>query len=425
MDRLARELKLDRAELRRRNLIPAGEDALHQAAQGALRRQHVQYDSGDYPACQADGARPQPAGTTFRAGRRQARASGRYIGIGPRARHQGHRPRPVRIRPGAGVADRARVSVFTGAAAIGQGLRTALAQICAERARPPAAGHHRRAGRHLGRIARARRLRQPADRHRRQLRAAGGARRRRQGQEAREPCARSRRARSRARRRRGARRRRAASFRSSSASCRASCRARPATASRPASSPGSRPAGNFRTDALAYANACHVAEVEVDIETGEVRILRYHALQDSGTLINPMMVDGQVHGGIAHGIGNALFEWMGYDDAAQPVTTTFADYLLPTATELPMLDDPLQANPLPAQSARREGRRRGQHHPGGGGDRFRDRGRAHAVRRAHRPGSHHAVRACGADRGRAPGGRALIQLMNWRIHIVIAGLVRP
>src|SRR5205085_11570420 len=58
-----------------------------------------------------------------------------------------------------------------------------------------------------------------------------------------------------------------------------------------------------RTDALSYANACHVAEVEVDIEVGEVKILRYVALQDSGVLINPMMVEGQVQGGVAHGIG--------------------------------------------------------------------------------------------------------------------------
>ena len=72
-----------------------------------------------------------------------------------------------------------------------------------------------------------------------------------------------------------------------------------------------------------------------------------------------MMVDGQVHGGIAHGIGNALFEWMGYDDAAQPVTTTFADYLLPTATELPIDDHDVQGDALPAQSARLQGRRRG------------------------------------------------------------------
>jgi carbon-monoxide dehydrogenase large subunit len=102
-----------------------------------------------------------------------------------------------------------------------------------------------------------------------------------------------------------------------------------------------------RTDALSYANACHVAEVEVDAETGEVKILRYTALQDSGVLINPMMVEGQIHGGIAHGIGNALYEWMGYDENAQPMTTTFADYLLPSATEVPMLTTLYKETPSP------------------------------------------------------------------------------
>jgi carbon-monoxide dehydrogenase large subunit len=102
--------------------------------------------------------------------------------------------------------------------------------------------------------------------------------------------------------------------------------------------PGLEANMNYRTDSLAYANGCHACEVEVDAETGEVKILRYVAMQDSGILINPMMVEGQIHGGVAHGIGNALYEWMGYDDGAQPVTTTFADYLLPTATEVPMLD---------------------------------------------------------------------------------------
>jgi carbon-monoxide dehydrogenase large subunit len=111
--------------------------------------------------------------------------------------------------------------------------------------------------------------------------------------------------------------------------------------------PGLEANENFRTDALCYANGCHVAEVEVDSETGEVKILRYVALQDSGTLINPMMVEGQIHGGVAHGIGNALYEWMGYDDGGQPVTTTFADYLLPTATEVPMLDTLYKETPSP------------------------------------------------------------------------------
>jgi carbon-monoxide dehydrogenase large subunit len=104
---------------------------------------------------------------------------------------------------------------------------------------------------------------------------------------------------------------------------------------------------NHRTDALAYANACHVAEVEVDIETGAIKILNYVALQDSGVLINPMMVDGQVHGGIAHGIGNTFYEWMGYDDGAQPVTVTYADYLLPTAAEVPMMTTLYRETPSP------------------------------------------------------------------------------
>ncbi len=79
----------------------------------------------------------------------------------------------------------------------------------------------------------------------------------------------------------------------------------------PGVDPGLEANVNYRTDALAYANGCHVAEVEVDVETGEVHILRYVALQDFGTLINPMMVEGQIHGGVAHGIGNALLRMDG------------------------------------------------------------------------------------------------------------------
>jgi carbon-monoxide dehydrogenase large subunit len=85
----------------------------------------------------------------------------------------------------------------------------------------------------------------------------------------------------------------------------------------------------------------------VDVETGEVRILRYVALHDHGAQINPMIVDGQTRGGIAHGIGNALYEWMGYDGAGQPVTTTFADYLLPGATEIPSMESFYTSSPSP------------------------------------------------------------------------------
>ena len=67
-------------------------------------------------------------------------------------------------------------------------------------------------------------------------------------------------------------------------------------------------------------------------------ILRYVVVNDSGRIINPMIVEGQLTGGAAHAIGNALFEWMGYDDEAQPITTTFADYVIPGATEVPRIE---------------------------------------------------------------------------------------
>ena len=94
----------------------------------------------------------------------------------------------------------------------------------------------------------------------------------------------------------------------------------------------------------------------MDIETGAVKILRYVAVHDSGRLINPMIVDGQVLGGIVHGIGNALLEWMRFDDAAQPQTTTLADYLLPTAADVPHmaiihLESPTPLNPLGIKGA--------------------------------------------------------------------------
>jgi carbon-monoxide dehydrogenase large subunit len=111
--------------------------------------------------------------------------------------------------------------------------------------------------------------------------------------------------------------------------------------------PGLEASAAFRTDPLAYANTCHVAEVEVDIDTGNVRVVRYLAIQDVGTRVNPMIVDGQVQGGIVHGISNALFERMGYDESGQPTTTTFADYLLPTAAEVPMLETFYKESPSP------------------------------------------------------------------------------
>src|SRR5262249_32993515 len=84
--------------------------------------------------------------------------------------------------------------------------------------------------------------------------------------------------------------------------------------------------------------ACHVAIVEVDIETGGVRLERFVAVEDAGRIINPLIADGQVRGGIAQGVGNALYEEIVYDALGNIHTATLADYLPPTAREVPAIE---------------------------------------------------------------------------------------
>src|SRR5262249_40583205 len=98
-------------------------------------------------------------------------------------------------------------------------------------------------------------------------------------------------------------------------------------------------------------NGSAVAEVEVDVRTAAVKVTRIVFVHDAGRLINPTIADGQIVGGIAHGIGNALYEWMAYDEAGEPLTTTLADYLLVAAAAMPALDvghieTPPSLNPL-------------------------------------------------------------------------------
>ena len=112
----------------------------------------------------------------------------------------------------------------------------------------------------------------------------------------------------------------------------------------------------FQPSQAAYSNGSHVAEVEVDIETGAIIILRYIVAHDCGNIINPMIVDGQVQGGVAHGLGNALLEFLHFDQDANPLTTTFADYLLPTAELVPEvqilhLETPTPNNPIGVKGA--------------------------------------------------------------------------
>jgi carbon-monoxide dehydrogenase large subunit len=87
-----------------------------------------------------------------------------------------------------------------------------------------------------------------------------------------------------------------------------------------------------------FSNACHLALVEVDPETGGVTISKFVVAEDAGRLINPMIVDGQIHGGVAQGIANALLEEIIYDDAGNIVTATLADFLPPTVVETPPID---------------------------------------------------------------------------------------
>jgi carbon-monoxide dehydrogenase large subunit len=352
MDRVARELRLDRAEVRRRNLIPA-EKMPYTKPLKARSGASMQYDSGDYPACQAQ-VLAAAGWDDFAARQIAARKEHRYIGIGLAHGIKGTGRGPFEsglVR----ISNTGRVSVFTGAAAIGQGLRTALAQICAGelgmRAQDITVVPGDTGGISLGLGAFASRqtvtagtsvllaARAVADKAKKlashvleaaehdleivngEVRVVGAP----------QLCVKL-------------------------GELARILKGAPGYGFPPGLDPGLEANVNWRTDALAYANACHVAEVEVDIGTGGVKLTRYVALQDSGTLINPSMVDGQVRGGVAHGIGNAILEWMGYDDGAQPVTTSFADYLLPSATEVPPIETlyketPSPLNPLGAKGA--------------------------------------------------------------------------
>jgi carbon-monoxide dehydrogenase large subunit len=107
---------------------------------------------------------------------------------------------------------------------------------------------------------------------------------------------------------------------------------------------------------IAFGNATHIAVVEVDARTGKVDILRYGVVHDCGTVINPQIVDGQVHGGVVQGLGGTMLEELVYDQDGQPLSTSFADYLLPTAGEVPHiqtehLEIPTPLNPYGMKGA--------------------------------------------------------------------------
>ena len=101
--------------------------------------------------------------------------------------------------------------------------------------------------------------------------------------------------------------------------------------------PGLTETGNYDPSGT-FSNACHTAIVEVDIDTGRVEVKKFLVAEDAGLIINPMIADGQVHGGVAQGIGNALLEEIIYDETGNILTSTLADFLPPTAREIPELE---------------------------------------------------------------------------------------
>jgi carbon-monoxide dehydrogenase large subunit len=120
--------------------------------------------------------------------------------------------------------------------------------------------------------------------------------------------------------------------------------------------PGLAASAEYQVTGTPHANGTHVVEVEIDPGTWGIEIVRYTVMHDCGRVLNPTVVDGQVAGGVVHGIGAALYEWMRYDDAAQPLTVTYADYLLPTVDSVSPIaihhmETPSPLNPLGLKGA--------------------------------------------------------------------------
>ena len=126
---------------------------------------------------------------------------------------------------------------------------------------------------------------------------------------------------------------------------------RPGAVLAPDEEPGLEAHGYYAPPHATFASGCHAVIVEVDPATGEVKIVKYAVHHDCGRMINPMIVEGQIRGGVAQGVGGALYERIVYDGEGQPLTTTFMDFLMPTAMEVPSIEivhteTPSPLNPL-------------------------------------------------------------------------------
>jgi carbon-monoxide dehydrogenase large subunit len=352
LDRVARELKLDRSEVRARNLIKPEQMPY---SVGLIFRdgKPLVYHGGDYPHSQA--AAIKAAGYRgFAARQADARRQGRYIGIGLANYVEGTGLGPfegVTVR----ILQNGKVAVATGASNQGQGQRTTLTQIVADRlgcrmddvimtmADTAAISQG------IGAFASRQAVNAGSSAH-----MAGEAVRgkvielaaRTLGVPASDIDVEDGRATARS---------------GNKPSLTFGELARLAQGMPGVSFPEGQWAGlehtaYFTAPQASYCNGTHIVEVEVDPMTGGVTLGRYTIAHDSGTIINPLIVDGQVQGGAAHGIGNALFERMQYDSGANPLTTTFQDYLVPSAPDVPdctiiHIETPNPLNPIGVKGA--------------------------------------------------------------------------
>lgn len=344
LDRIAAELSIDRAVVRERNLVKA-EDMPYTKPLKARSGRPIILDSGDYVAAQRKVLQViDYAG--FEERRRAARTDSRFIGLGFAHAVKGTGRGPFEsgcVR----VSSNGRITVSTGAMAMGQGLNTAMGQIVAQVLCVPVedvlviSGDTAHVSMGVGGFASRQTVTAGSSLHlaavevARKIRNVGAYMLKVDESEVQmkdgevyvtaDP-----------------------DRRLGFSDIARLLRGIPGYDLPPGVGAGLESTVYWEPTDMTYAHAFHACEVEVDTATGEVKLLRYVAMHDSGTLINPMIAEGQVHGGIVHGIGNALFEYMRYDDQAQPISTTFADYLMTTATEVPHLEVMFMQSPSPS-----------------------------------------------------------------------------
>ncbi|NKB21172.1 MAG: molybdopterin-dependent oxidoreductase [Alphaproteobacteria bacterium] len=347
LDRAARELGIDRPEIRRRNLIPT-EQLPYTKGLKTRGDAPVILDSGDYLACMED-ALERIDFTGFLERQKKALQEGRYIGVGVANYVKGTGRGPfetvtVRIGPSG------KIMVYSGAAAMGQSTQTMLTQIVAEHlggdmenvevvigdSSVVPMGIGGSASRQTvtagsSALLAAREVQDKALKVAAHMLEASEEDLEIDGNEIRVKGV--------------------PDLKVGLGKVAHAVAGTPGYALPGGIEPGMEATKNFMVDDLTFVNGTAAVEVEVDPETGKVSFLKYVIVHDCGTVVNPMIVEGQVIGGTAHGIGNTLFEWMGYDETAQPITTNFAEYLLVSAPEMPHIqmghmESPTPLNPL-------------------------------------------------------------------------------